>query len=163
MNWITRHFHRHLERSPWAFCWRIGVESTVVSLIVAALLAVIVGTSNREFLDLSLPEAFFLLLIIAPPVETLLFQAFPIFIVRLFKGSLRVQIIVSTVLFSAVHFPEGIVPGVAAGIIGGLYFGYAYAHWRLRTRWQALWITTGCHAIHNGIAFILLVLLGHWF
>jgi hypothetical protein len=26
MNWITNHFRRYLQRRPWDFCWRIGVE-----------------------------------------------------------------------------------------------------------------------------------------
>ena len=162
MNWIARHFRRYLERKPWDFCWRIGIESTVVSLVAAALLAALLGASKREFLDLPMPIVFIAIMLIAPPVETLVFQAFPIFIVRVFKGSVRTQILVSTLLFSAAHFPEGIATGVAAGVIGGLYFAFAYAHWRLQSRWQSFWITTGCHGIHNGIAFILLVVFGNW-
>jgi hypothetical protein len=162
MTWIRAHFQRYLERKPWDFCWRLGLESTVVSLGAAALLAVVFGVSKREFLDLSMPVVFLLLLVVAPPVETLIFQAFPVFIVRVLKGSICVQILISTLLFSAAHFPEGIATGVSAGVIGGLYFAFAYAHWRTKSRWQSFWITTVCHAIHNGIAFILLVVLGHW-
>jgi hypothetical protein len=162
MNWVIRHFRRYLEREPWGFCWRIGLESTVASLAAAAFLAVIFGTPKRQLLDLSMPAAFLMLLVVAPPVETLVFQAFPIFIVRMLKGSMRVQILVSTLLFSAAHFPEGITTGVSAGVIGGLYFAFSYAHWRTKSRWKSVWITTGCHAIHNGVAFILLVVIGHW-
>lgn len=162
MNWVAGHFRRYLERKPWDFCWRIGVESTVVSLIAAALFAVVFSVPKREFLDLSLPVAFVVLLLVAPLIETLVFQAFPIFIVRVWKGSVRTQILVSTLLFSAAHFPEGIVTGVSAGVIGGLYFAFAYAHWRIQSRWQSFWITTVCHGIHNGIVFVLLVVFGHW-
>lgn len=143
------------------------MESTVVSLIAAVLLTLVMlgagfDTPEREFLDLPMPVVFVMLLMIAPPLETLVFQAFPIFVVRRLEGSIRSQILVSTVLFSAAHFPEGIATGVSAGIIGGLYFAFAYAHWRSRSRWQALWITTVCHAIHNGIAFLLLLISGRW-
>ena len=162
MNWVARHFRRYLEREPWDFCWRIGVESTVLSLIAALLLAVVFGTSTRELLDLPMHVVFLLLLVVAPPIETLLFQAFPIFIMRMLKGSIRSQILVSTLLFSAAHFPEGIATGVSAGLIGGLYFAFAYAHWRSQSRWKSFWITTVAHGIHNGIAFILLVVLGNW-
>ena len=162
MNWATRHFSRHRERTPWDFCWRIGVESTLVSLIAAAVLAVLFGVPRRELLDLSLPVAFVALLLVAPPIETLVFQAFPIFIVRVLKGSIRTQILVSTLLFAAAHFPEGMATGVSAGVIGGLYYAFAYAHWRIQSRWQSFWITTVCHGIHNGIAFFLLVVFGNW-
>ena len=162
MNCVARHFSRYRERKPWDFCWRIGVESTLVSLIAAALLAVILGVPRRELLDLSLPVAFVVLLLVAPPIETLVFQAFPVFIVRALKGSIRTQILVSTLFFSAAHFPEGIATGVSAGVVGGLYYAFAYAHWRTQSRWQSFWITTVCHGIHNGIAFVLLVVFGNW-
>lgn len=138
------------------------MESTVVSLASASLLAVVFGVPRRELLDLSMPVTFMLLLVVAPPIETLIFQAFPIFIVRILKGSIRIQILISSLLFSAAHFPEGIATGVSAGLIGGLYFAFAYSHWRTKSRWESFWITAACHAIHNGIAFILLVVLGNW-
>jgi hypothetical protein len=160
MNWIKRHFDKYLERGPWGFCWRIGLESLVVSIPVAVLLVLIFGPGKRASIDLPVLVMFLLLLVIAPPLETLVFQAFPIFIVRLLKGSFRIQIIASAVLFSAAHFTEGVTTGISAGLIGGLYFGFAYAHWRTKSRWQPFWITTVCHIIHNGIAFILLVASG---
>ena len=162
MTWIKKHFRGYLERRPWAFCWRIGIESTVVSLLVAVLLAFVFEVPEREFLNLSIGEAFLFLIVVAPPLETLFLQAFPIFIVRLLNGSMRTQVLVSTAVFASLHFPEGLVTGIAAGIIGGLYFGFAYAHWRRKSRWQSFWITTVCHGIHNVIAFLLLVVSGAW-
>ena len=162
MNWIARHLRRYRERKPWDFCWRIGLESTVVGFIAATLLGVVFDEPTRDLLDWPMPVAFRLWLVVAPPIETLIFQAFPIFIVRALKGSIRFQILVSTFLFSAAHLSEGIVTGLSAGAIGGLYYAFAYAHWRSQSRWQALWITTVCHGISNGICFILLVVLGHW-
>ena len=162
MTWMRRHFLRHLDRQPWAFCWRIGVESTVVSLLAATVLVTLLGTNERGFMDHSMAEVFCLLLLVAPPIETLLLQAIPVFFVRILKGSLRIQVLVSAIVFAAVHFPEGIAVGVSAGIIGGFYFGLAYAHWRKKSRWQSFWITTLIHAIHNGIGFLLLLIFGNW-
>jgi membrane protease YdiL (CAAX protease family) len=162
MDFIKNHFRRYAERKPWDFCWRIGVESTLVSMVAAVLLTMIIGMPKREFVDYPIEVVFVLLILVAPPVETVLFQAIPIFIVRLFKGSIRTQILASTILFAAGHFPEGIAVGVSAGIIGGLYFSFAYAHWRTKSRWHPLWVTTVAHGIHNGIAFVLLVVLGNW-
>ena len=162
MDFIRRHFKKHIGRSPWDFCWRIGVESTLASLIAAVILTLTLGEAERDFLDWPIEAVFILVVLVAPVLETLLFQALPIFFVRLLKGSLQAQVLVSTILFAAVHFAEGIPVGVSAGIIGGFYFGLAYAHWRTQSRWRPLWITTVCHAIHNGIGFALLVILGNW-
>jgi hypothetical protein len=162
MGFIKNHFLKYLERKPWDFCWRIGVESTVVSLAAAVLLTWVIGPAKREFLHYSMGSVFVMLVLVAPPLETLVFQAFPIFVVRSLKGSLPIQIAVSTVLFAACHFPEGIAVGISAGVIGGSYFGFAYAHWRSISRWQPLWITTVAHGIHNLIAFVLLVVAGNW-
>jgi membrane protease YdiL (CAAX protease family) len=138
------------------------LESTVVCLIVACSLAVLFDVPRRDFLDYPMPVVFLMTVVIAHPIETLIFQAFPIFVVRVCRGSNLFQIAVSTILFSAAHFPEGVATGIVAGIIGGLYYSFAYCHWRSRSRWKSLWVTAGCHAIHNGIAFILLVILGNW-
>jgi hypothetical protein len=162
MGLVKNHYLKYLERKPWGFCWRIGVESTAVSLAMAVLLTLLIGTTKREFLDYSMGSVFILLVLAAPPFETLVFQAFPIFIVRLFKGSLFIQILISTILFAACHFPEGIAVGISAGVVGGLYFAFAYAHWRRISRWKPLWITTVAHGIHNLIAFVLLVVGGNW-
>lgn len=162
MNWLRRHAQRYRGRGPWSFAWRIGVESTLVSLAVSAALTLVFEDPARELLDLPFMVAFVAIMLVAPPLETLLLQALPIFVVRRLKGSFRTQVLVSTILFSAMHFPEGIVTGVAAGVIGGLYFASAYAFWRTRSRWSAFWVTTVAHAVHNGIALALLVLFGNW-
>jgi hypothetical protein len=98
--------------------------------------------------------------VIAPTVETLLFQALPIAVMRLFKAGFRWQVFAATTLFAAVHFTEGVAVGAGAGLVGGFYFSFTYAHWRGRSRWTALWTTTLCHAIHNAIAILLL--LPYW-
>ena len=161
MPWIKKHFEKYLERTPWAFCWRIGLESLAVSFLFAVVLVFIFGPGKRASLNLPVSVVFLLLLVIGPPIETLVFQAFPIFVVRSLNGSVLIQIIASALLFSAAHFPEGVATGISAGLIGGLYFGFAYSHWRKKSRWHPFWITMVCHAIHNGIAFVLLLATGH--
>jgi hypothetical protein len=156
MNWLRRHFERYRERSTWDFCWRIAVEGTLVSLVSAALLTVITGGDDRGLDDWGIGVFFLVAVLIAPVVETMLAQALPIFVVRKFGGSFRVQIIISAVLFAACHFPEGVVAGISAGVIGGFYFGFTYAHWREKSRWASFWVTATSHAIHNGIVVGLL-------
>jgi len=160
MKWLRRHFERYRQRSAWDFCWRIAVEGTLLSLLSSVLLISIFGGEDREFADWGIGELFLIVVLIAPAIETMLLQALPIFVVRKFGGSFRVQIIISTVIFAACHFPEGAAVGISAGVIGGFYFGFTYAHWREKSRWASFWVTATSHAIHNGIAVGLLVLFG---
>jgi hypothetical protein len=157
MQLITNHFQRYLQRQPWDFCWRIGVESTIVSIVFATLL-IAFGVPDREFPEISMVVLFIAIVLVAPPVETLLLQALPIFIARKLKASLKIQVISGTVFFALLHLPDGFATFVSAGIVGGFYFSFAYAHWRTKSRWQAFWITAVGHAIHNIIAFASMML-----
>ena len=114
---------------------------------------------GRWFLD-SILIAVLAAVLIAPVVETILAQALPIFVVRKFGGSFRVQIIISTVIFAVCHFSESAAVGISAGVIGGFYFAFTYAHWREKSRWASFWVTATSHAIHNGIIVGLMALLG---
>lgn len=106
---------------------------------------------------MSLPVLFVVIVVVAPLLETLLFQALPVFIARKCRTTLKTQIIVATIVFAVMHLAEGIAAFVAAGIIGGAYFGFAYAFWRQSSRSKAFWVTAGGHSIHNAIAFVLLL------
>jgi hypothetical protein len=159
MNWLRKHFERYRQRSPWDFCWRIALESTLISLLAAATLALIFGQPDR-FPDLPMSAIFLIALLIAPPVETLLLQALPIFVARKLKASLRAQVIVSTVIFAAAHLTEGFITVISAGAVGGFYFAFTYAHWRQESRWTSFWVTALSHAIHNAIAVGLVAVMG---
>jgi len=93
----------------------------------------------------------------APIFETLLLQALPIAIARLAKAGFWLQVLVSTVPFAGLHFLEGFSVGLGAGVVGGFYFAFTYAHWRQRSRWTALWTTALCHAIHNAMAVFMML------
>ncbi|MHC4616612.1 MAG: CPBP family glutamic-type intramembrane protease [Planctomycetota bacterium] len=156
---MTKHFETYKQRSPWDFCWRIAIEGTLLSLLAAAVLTLIIGEPEREFLDWPMAVIFLLAVLIAPPVETLLLQALPVFVARKLKASFRVQVIVSTLTFTACHITEGFITTISAGVVGGFYFAFTYAHWRQKSRWTSFWVTALSHTIHNGIAAGLLALL----
>jgi hypothetical protein len=105
-------------------------------------------------------DLLFVGVIVAPLLETLIFQAFPIWIARLCKARLSIQVVVSVVPFFLAHAIEGIGAGIAAGLIGGFYFAFTYVHWREYRRWTAFWITAVSHAIHNGILIPLALAFG---
>ena len=156
MQYIKKHFFKYFQKRPWNFCWKIGVESTVVSTI-AGILLFMLGTPERVLPNWSMWTMFFVIVILAPVLETLLMQALPIFIARKANASFKTQVIIGTIVFSIMHLKEGWGTFISAGIVGGFYFSFAYAYWRRKTRWQAFWVTAGSHAIHNAIAFILIL------
>jgi membrane protease YdiL (CAAX protease family) len=98
-------------------------------------------------------------MVLAPPIETVLFQAIPISIVRFCKGSMCTQVLVSAALFTAGHFLKGIRSGLSAGVIGGFYLAFAYARWRMISKRKAFWITTACHLANNTTMVILALIV----
>jgi hypothetical protein len=158
MNWIKRHFRRYLERSPWDFCWRIALEHIIVGAVVLFILAPF-GLPHRE-INVALRPLFWQFVVGAPIIETLIFQAFPVWIARICKVRFSVQVLVSTVPFAIDHALIGIQTGIAAGLVGGFYFAFTYAHWRKHRRWTAFWVTAVSHAICNGIGILLAWTLG---
>lgn len=87
---------------------------------------------------------------LTPIVETLIFQAFPVWLARKWKASFSFQVFASLVPFSLAHATKGLGSGICAGLIGGFYFAFTYAHWRAQSRWTAFWTTALSHALHNG-------------
>ena len=160
-SWIVRHFERYRKRSPWSFCWRISIEGFVVAFAIVAVLEVLFRLPERD-LEMTASEFLFIAVLILPFIETLIFQAFPIFIARACHASFAAQVVISMLLFSLPHFVEGADVGIGAGIIGGFYSAFTYAHWRQKSRWTALWTTTVSHSLHNALAFVILIMVGEF-
>jgi Type II CAAX prenyl endopeptidase Rce1-like len=158
MTWITFHFQRYRKLTPWAFCWRIAIEGTLVALIACIIIGFL-GLGGRE-VKMKASGFLFLGVLLAPVWETLIFQAFPIWIARRCNARFSVQILASVVPFFIAHALKGVTTGLAAGLLTGFYLAFTYAHWREQTRWTAFWTTAGSHAIHNGIVIPLAIALG---
>lgn len=166
--WAVRWLLRRYEgRSPWSFCWRNALEQTLISIAIAAFLTAmeaLIGTLAIEEIDPAESEeivlTLLLYLVIGPFFETLELQALPIFIARKFKAGLGVQVLVSGALFAALHFmkEDPILSGLAAGIPGGLYLGFAYAYWCRESHWTAICVCTVSHALCNVIPAIAIAL-----
>jgi len=153
--WLRRHFHKYRLFGPWTFCWRITIEGLIVSLATAIPLGLF-GLADRKF-RMSYEQLFIFAVFVAPILETLLFQAFPVFIARWFRAAFRTQVAIATTVFALAHIPDGFGAFVAAGIVGGFYYGFTYVHWRERARWTAFWVTALSHSLHN--LCIMLILL----
>lgn len=158
MNWIGSHFQRYRELKPWKFCWRIALEGTLVTLSVSIVLGFL-GLSARD-LKMDFAALLFVGVVVAPVLETLLFQSLPVWIARLCKARFPVQLVSSVIPFALVHAMEGAGTGIAAGLTGGFYFAFTYVHWREQKRWTAFWVTAVSHAIHNGILIPLALAFG---
>ena len=158
MKWITGHFHRYRERTPWNFCWRIAIEGTLVSVAVACSLALL-GIPDREH-EGSIESLVVPGIIVAPILETFLLQALPVGFARLFKARFSTQVIFSVIPFAGLHAVQGVVAGIAAGLVGGFYFAFTYVHWRERSRWKAFWVTAVSHLMHNALVILPALALG---
>lgn len=154
---ISRHFEKHRRRRPWNFCWRVTLEGLLVSVAVLAAMSCLVDLEERQFLDWPILSTLFVILIVAPIFETLLLQALPITLCRLFRRSFRAQILASLIPFTLLHMLEGIGAGIGAGLIGGFYLAFTYAHWAERSLWTALWTTTVSHFLRNLVPGVVLV------
>lgn len=162
-NILIQHFQRYRERPQWSFCWRITIEGFIVSVVFIILLDLIYPFGERTDLDDFSAMALFVgAVVLAPLIETLLLQSFPIFLARVLGAGFRGQVLASTAVFASQHFFSGVGAGIGAGIIGGFYSAFTYAHWRETSRWTAFWITTVSHSFHNLFVFIILLLGGEF-
>ncbi len=159
MRSLACHFRKHRERKPFDFFWRVTLESFVLSVALALILH-FAGVGGREMPSLGIGEWFLLIVVVAPVFETIGLQLLPIEILRLLNAKLPVQIAVSTVLFFIPHAIEDIGTGITAGLLGGFYLAFIYAHLRGRSWWSATWMTIASHAIHNLLAMGLALATG---
>ena len=114
----------------------------------------VLGVAEREVPDVSGSALLVFGTIVAPLVETLVFQALPIAAARELGARFEWQVIASAAAFFAAHLFGGVGTGVCAGLVGGFYLAFTYAHWRERNRWTAFWVTALTHALSNGATIL---------
>jgi hypothetical protein len=147
---IVEHFAAHRRRSKWSFFWRISIESLVIPMVVLLAVSALVDVPARTDLDgFSAPKLLVLVVIVAPFIETLLSQAFPVMIARRLGFGFWTQVLFSIPFFAVPHLPSGIATVIGAGVISGFYIAFTYVHWRQQSLRTALWMTSGVHAFHN--------------
>ena len=155
---IYTHFYRHTLRNPWDFCWRITIEETLFKFFVTLFIIPFYKPEPQSF-KIDLLDNFFDAVIIAPLVETLIFQSFIITVAQKFKRNISSQITFSTVAFAAAHLLGGIESGLTAGLVGGFYLSFTYAHWSKQSHFLAFQITAGTHAMGNALLLVLIASL----
>lgn len=126
-------------------------------LIISSALALLFDLSERTDLDsMSSWRLFVSAVVVAPFVETLIFQSFPVAIARGLRWGFWPQVALSNALFALAHFGVGAGTGIGAGLISGFYIAFTYVHWRETSFRAGLWMTTGVHALHN---FVLIAIV----
>lgn len=85
----------------------------------------------------------------APIFETFALQAAPVVLLKLVGADLGTQAAASAALFAFAHFTKSAGSGIAAGLPGGVYLGFAFAHWIGESFWTAFWVTAVAHSLHN--------------
>ena len=148
---------------PIPFLLAITLEGLVASILVAWILRHLHPATGNARPDLAGPPAdvFFAICLSAPIVETLLYQFLPIVLLRICRARGWVQMAISTALFTWAHTGIGPDIAISAGLVGGFYFAFTFAHWRTaRGLVMAPALTAGSHALHNFILFVLLFFSG---
>ena len=103
-------------------------------------------------------SAFIAAILGAPLVETVLGQWLPVRIGRIFTQRRALLICLSTAAFTAMHLHAG-VKGVAVGVSVGVLLAFSFVHWQRVSTARAYWITTAVHALHNGVALGIALLV----
>jgi len=123
--------------------------------IAVAIVGQLFGMKEREIRDVG--EFLLAAVLVAPWLETALFQMLPITICRCLKATRGAQITVSLICFAAPHFVVAGLTGITAGLIGGFYFAFTYTAWRRCSATRAFWMTAAHHALYNTILAIIVV------
>ncbi len=137
-------------------------EAFLVSVVALLFLDYINPEPVREVLLLPVLILIFVGILISPLLETFISQTMAIFLVKKFKGSFDLQVLISTLIFLIFHFGSGLNATIVVGFIGGIYFAYTYAFILEKTNKHhlAYWLTTLSHFLRNLIA-ISLFLIGN--
>lgn len=150
--WLFRPVRLAESRGPREFIRRVLLQQFLVKVLVAVPIALLVpqdAVGQSQFIREDPIFAIVAILLFAPVIETLVLQGAMIEPLRLFRRSRLVQFIAGAVPFAALHFFDGIHAGVAAGVVGGIYFSHTYLECRARSWWAATKFTTMTHFLHN--------------
>lgn len=98
-------------------------------------------------------SAFFMGVVFAPLIETILGQWLPIRVARVWTENPKILLWVSTCVFALQHIHAGF-SGLAVGFGGGIVLAFAFLAWYRVGFGMAFLMTAAIHFVHNGIAFV---------
>lgn len=101
--------------------------------------------STNAFVNSTKVSSFFLIVLVAPVVEELLFRGTLLQKLRVKYGNVA-GILISSALFSLIHMNSGMIGHFTIGIFLSIFY--------LKT--QNIWVPIICHALNNLVAFLTL-------
>jgi hypothetical protein len=157
-SFLRAHFNAHRRRNGPAFFWRVSLEWFVASTAPLLLIATFHDFTPRRDLEELSPALLFIVACIGAPLVETLFQSLPVMVARRFRAGFWTQVFVAIVPFAAMHFRISVVSGICAGIVGGFYLAFFYAHWRETSLGRAYWMTCAAHAFSNFVIVAVVLL-----
>ena len=158
--WIFRPVRLRHCASLRQFVFRILTQQFAVKIIVALFIVSLVPKAGSTKIIITDPLMMIVSVVfLAPILETLLFQTVPIEFFRLLNRPLIVQFLAGMMPFAGVHFLGGVVAGIAAGVVGGIFFCYTYLECRSTSWWRSTWVTAVTHGLHNVIVLPVLLVM----
>lgn len=148
-------------RRPGVLRWAlaVGVASFVISILVALPIQAILKEGNPpiERLARQNPGLLMAILVTMPFIETLIGQWLPIAIVGFFTRASVPKILVSSLLFAALHLGNSLSNALIVLLVLGPAFAFTFVRWREVSRWKAYLATSLTHAVHNACAGALIL------
>ena len=169
-NVVREHFQRVLSLSAPAMIAIFALYATLVDMALSFMLEALpfYSIANDPAAKAIDPRAmiadngfwmtFIAAIFLAPLLETLMNQWFPIWLAMKVTHRPVVAVWFSTVLFGVFHLHAGVY-GFVATIGAGFFLAVAFLHARQFGRKRAYWTTAAIHAGVNGIALTVALIL----
>lgn len=149
---------RLARKSEFLFVATFAIASIILSAAAEFGLSK-VGLGDYEtpaLLTRNVAVLLFMTVLFAPLFETLLLQQLPICLAKRLGLSRGAQFLAGSVPFAVVHFDAGLVSGLAAGVMGGVFLGLAYVTFLQQSKSKAFVITASIHSLHNLLPAIVI-------
>ncbi len=108
------------------------------------------GTSGPSFE--SKTELFWVVVVVAPLVETFIFQLSIFYLMSLLTKNKMIALLVSALLFGLSHSYSLLY--IFSGLMGGLLLGYAYIIFQVRKKYP-FWSVSVIHSLNNLYLFLI--------
>lgn len=161
---ITEHFSRGAKFGQMAyFFWMFSQLILFLGLAIriVSLLRLPPRTNLNSLSDVALA---FGGIVLAPLLETLLFQSLFCAIGRWCNLGFWAQVVLVWIPFFLGHFGESAGTAWCVGLVGGFFFSLTYVTKRAESLGRAYWTTAALHALNNSCALgFILASRHHWF
>jgi hypothetical protein len=147
---LKSHYCQYFYKKPLQIICQFLFENVFLAFIIGYIIIFFFPKYNKDpFSDISIYLLIISAVIIAPFVETLLFQTIPISFAIKYKRSLIIQLLSSILPFSIIHILQYGLIGLVSGVIGGYYLSLSYVIWRKQNNRYAFFLTVLTHSIYN--------------